>query len=137
MNINQSVTSSFQDFEINVKIKLAMLWTAIMFCYVYGDYIELHVPGVLAEAMQASTTQMEFFAVALLMCIPSLMIFFSLVLKPRLNRGLNILVPSAYIILLVALNLETAWIYYLFLTATEVILSLTTIWYAWNWPKNY
>lgn len=46
------------------------------------------------------------------MSIPSLMIFFTLVLKPSINRWLNIIIPVLYIILLVAVNLETTWIYY-------------------------
>ena len=81
-------------------------------------------------------TEIEFFAVALLMSIPSLMIFFTLVLKPSINRWLNIIIPVLYIILLIAVNLETTWIYYLYLTAIEILLSITTVWYAWNWPKT-
>ena len=33
-----------EDFKINVKIKLAVLWTSVMFCYIYEDYFELYVP---------------------------------------------------------------------------------------------
>jgi len=34
-----------EDFEVNVKIKLAALWTVATFCYLYGDYFELYTPG--------------------------------------------------------------------------------------------
>ena len=130
----------FKDFPINVKLIISSLWVAVMFCYVYGDYIQIYVPGILADAMEVSSAkegiQIEFFAVALLMSIPSLMIFLTLVLKPNINRWLNIIIPVLYIILLVAVNLETTWVYYLFLTAIEILLSITTVWYAWNWPKT-
>lgn len=139
MSSTNNSNSVFQDFPINVKLIISSLWVAVMFCYVYGDYIEIYVPGVLADAMEVTEAkegiEIEFFAVALLMSIPSLMIFFTLVLKPSINRWLNIIIPALYIILLIAINLETTWLYYLYLTAIEVLLSIITIWYAWNWPK--
>lgn len=138
-SIDQS-NSIFKDFPINVKLIISSLWVAVMFCYVYGDYIQIYVPGILADAMEVTTAkegiELEFFAIALLMSIPSLMIFLTLVLKPSINRCLNIIIPVLYIILLVAVNLETTWMYYLYLTAIEILISITTIWYAWNWPKT-
>ncbi len=140
MSSTNNTTSAFQDFPINVKLKISALWIAVMFCYVYGDYIEVYVPGVLAEAMEVTSNkagiQLEFFAVALLMSIPSVMIFFTLVLKPSINRWLNIIIPVLYIVLLIAVNLETTWVFYLYLTAIEVLLSIATVWYAWKWPKT-
>jgi nitrous oxidase accessory protein NosD len=80
MSSRSSTAQVFQDFQINVKLKISALWIAIMFCYVYGDYIEIYVPGVIADAMTVKSsieTQLEFFAVALLMAMPSVMIFFT------------------------------------------------------------
>jgi hypothetical protein len=138
-SVEQS-NSVYKDFPINVKLIISSLWVAVMFCYVYGDYIQIYVPGILSEAMKVTAAkegiEIEFFAVALLMSIPSLMIFLTLALKPSINRWLNIIIPVLYIILLVAVNLETTWIYYLYLTAIEILLSITTVWYAWNWPKT-
>jgi hypothetical protein len=140
MSSDNHSKSIFQDFPINVKLIISSLWIAVMFCYVYGDYIEIYVPGVLAEAMKVTSEkegiQLEFFAVALLMSIPSVMIFLTLVLKPSINRWLNIIIPTLYVALLVAVNLETTWDFYLYLTAIEILLSITTVWYAWNWPKT-
>lgn len=137
MNSTNSTAQVFEDFQINVKLKISALWIVVMFCYVYGDYIEIYVPGVIADAMTVKSsieTQLEFFAVALLMAIPSVMIFFSLVLKPKINRLLNIILPTVYILLLIAVNMAGGWIFYLFLTAIEIAISITTIWYAWKWP---
>lgn len=128
----------FEDTKINVKLKISALWVAIMFCYLYGDYIEIYVPGVLADAMQVTQAtvkvQIEFLAVAILMVIPSLMVFLSLVLAPAFNRWLNTIIPALYIFLLIFLNLETGWIFYLFLTVVEILISVATIFYAWKWP---
>lgn len=140
MSSANNSNSTFQDFPINVKLIISSLWVAVMFCYVYGDYIEVYVPGVLAEAIEVTQDkegiQLGFFAVALLMSIPSVMIFLTLVLKPTINRWLNIVIPTVYIALLVAVNLEATWVFYLYLTAIEILLSISTVWYAWNWPKT-
>ena len=37
--------NEYQDFKVNIKLKLSLLWTSVMFCYVYGDYFQLYVPG--------------------------------------------------------------------------------------------
>ena len=137
MSSTNSTAQVFEDFQINVKLKISALWIAVMFCYVYGDYIQIYVPGILAKAMEVKATtetQFQFFAVALLMAIPSVMIFFTLVVKPKINRWLNIILSTLYIIMLIATNLTETWMFYLFLTAIEVLISVAIVWYAWNWP---
>ena len=137
MSSINSTKKVFEDFQINVKLKISALWIAVMFCYVYGDYIEIYVPGVIADAMAVKSsieTQLEFFSVALLMAIPSVMIFFTLVVKPNVNRWLNIILAAFYIALLIAVNTEAGWWFYLFLTAIEILISVAIVWYAWNWP---
>lgn len=131
----------FEDFQVNIKLKISALWITIMFCYLYGDYIQLNVPEVLAQAMELKATaaniniQLQFLAIAVLMVIPSVMVFFTLVLKPEINRKLNITICALYIVLLIMTNLTETWAYYLFLTAVEILISATIIGYAWNWPK--
>ncbi|ARD44817.1 DUF6326 family protein [Colwellia sp. PAMC 21821] len=137
MSSIKSTKKVFEDFQINVKLKISALWIAVMFCYVYGDYIQIYVPGILAKAMEVQATietQSQFFAVALLIAIPSVMIFFTLVAKPKVNRWLNIILSTLYIIMLIATNLTETWVFYLFLTAIEILISVAIVWYAWNWP---
>lgn len=139
MSKNNSTAIAYDDFKINVKLKISALWIAVMFCYVYGDYIQIYVPGMMAKAMEVNATtetQLQFFAIAVLMVIPSVMIFFTLVLKPNFNRWLNIILSTLYIILLIGSNLTETWAFYLFLTAIEVLISVAIIWYAWKWPRS-
>ena len=142
MSSAKSTTSVFEDFKINVKLKISALWVAVMFCYLYGDYIQLYVPGILARAMELKTTasdtntQLEFVAVAIFMAIPSIMVFFSLVLKPKVNRWLNIILGIFFIFVNVVLNLTETWAHYLFLTVIEIAITMAIIWYAWKWPKT-
>lgn len=131
---------TLEDVQINVKLKISALWISVMFCYVYGDYIQIFVPGILTEALQVPVDkagiQWEYFAVALLMSIPSVMIFSTLVLRAKLNRWLNIAISTFFVVLLVVLNVETTWGFYLYLTVLEVALSIAIIWYAVTWPKS-
>lgn len=138
-NIAVNKAGVFEDFQINVKLKISALWIAVMFCYVYGDYIQIYVPGILAKAMEvkvAAETQWQFVAVAVLMAIPSVMVFLTLVLTPKMNRWLNIILSSAFIVMLIATNLTETWAFYLFLTAIEIVISMTIVWYAWQWPTT-
>ena len=137
MSSISSTAKVFEDFQINVKLKISALWIAVMFCYVYGDYIQVYVPGVIAKAIEVKATtetQLQFFAVALLMAMPSMMIFLTLVVKPRMNRWLNIILSMLYIVILIATNLTETWVFYIFLTAIEVLISVAIVWYAWKWP---
>jgi hypothetical protein len=54
MSSANNSNSIFQDFPINVKLIISSLWVAVMFCYVYSDYIEVYIPSVLAEAMEVA-----------------------------------------------------------------------------------
>lgn len=86
--------SNFKDYEINIKIKLAALWASVMLCYLYGDYFELYVPQKvegLLNGVNMLDSPLKLFAAAVLMAIPAVMISLSVILKPNLNRWLNII----------------------------------------------
>ena len=70
------------------------------------------------------------------MAIPGVMIFFTLVLRPIVNRWLYIILPVFYIAVLISVNLEETWSYYLFFTSIEIMLSIAVIWCACKWPKT-
>ena len=85
-------TDHLEDFKINVKFKLSALWTAVMFCYIYGDYFSLYVPKQIERFIKGETlldSPLKLFAAAILMAIPALMVFLSIALKPKISRGLN------------------------------------------------
>ena len=41
--------NSLVDIEINVKIKLALFWVALMFFYIYNDLLSMFKPGTVEE----------------------------------------------------------------------------------------
>jgi hypothetical protein len=141
VNTKENSSAAFQDLPVPVKLKLAALWTSMMFCYIYGDIFTLQEPGHI-EKLTAGTlwnggplTQGLLLSFAIGMAIPSLMVFLSLVLKPAVNRWANI-VLGCLVAVGPLLTLSGAWHYYIFLGVIEIVLSLLIVWYAWKWPRQ-
>jgi hypothetical protein len=129
------------DKEIDVKWKLSALWSSVMFCYVYGDYFGLYKPGALENMIAGQmgplgpTTQGVLVGTSVLMAIPSLMVFLSLALPTRVNRGINIGLGVFYTLIML-MTLPGAWAFYLVLGVIEIILTVLIVGYAWKWPRK-
>ncbi|MDX1351100.1 MAG: DUF6326 family protein [Putridiphycobacter sp.] len=131
-----------KDFKINLKIKLAVLWISTTFCYLYGDYFELYTPEKVESLISGDNvlnSPMALFIASLIMVIPPLMAVASILLKPKLNKWLNIAFGTVFTIMmmLIALGSLTPWYsFYVFLAIIEAILTALIVWNAFNWPKN-
>ncbi|RBQ04251.1 hypothetical protein DRW42_18800 [Pedobacter miscanthi] len=131
-----------KDFEINPKIKLSALWAAVTLCYLYGDYFELYVPHKVRGLISGNNllnSPSKLLAAAVLLAIPALMVFISIVLKPRLNRILNIFFGLMYsaIMILIACTSLTEWrAFYVFLAIVESIITILIVRYAFTWPRE-
>jgi hypothetical protein len=142
MRPDHSTTSQLENFKVPVKIKLAALWSSVMFCYIYGDYFSLYVPNEVQDFINGKTlldSPVKLFAASVLMVIPSLMIFLSIIMKPVLNKWLNILFGLIYtvIMFLIAISsLAPWWSFYVFLAVVEMGLTMSIVIYAWKWPKR-
>ena len=128
------------DFKVHVKLKLSAIWAALMFCYIYGDYFGLYVPGQLKGMLAGGgpigpVSQISLVVTSLLVTVPGIMIFLSLVLPPKANRWLNIVLGAFYIVVML-ITMPGAWSFYILLGVIEIALGVLTIWYAWNWPKQ-
>lgn len=134
--------NQLQDFKINVKIKLSALWAAVTLCYLYGDYFELYLPkkveGLISGANLLDSPA-KLFAASVLLAIPAVMVFLSILLKPSLSRWLNIVFGIFFtlIMLLIAVTSLTPWrTFYVFLAIVESIITSLIVWYAWRWPRQ-
>jgi hypothetical protein len=132
----------FVDLKVDVKIKLSSLWAAVTLCYLYGDYFELYVPKKVSGMISGESmldTPMKLFAASVLLAVPALMVFLSVVLKPAFNRWLNIILGIFYtaIMLLIAVISLTPWrTFYVFLAILESALTSLVIFYAFTWPRK-
>jgi Ca2+/H+ antiporter len=128
--------------KINIKIKLAALWTSVLFCYVYGDYFELYVPNKVDDLLKGNNildSPTTLLIASIVMAIPTLMIALSILLKPRINKLLNIIFGTLFTImmLLIAVNSLTSWYrFYVFFAILESFITMLIVWYAWKWPKE-
>jgi len=128
------------DFVINIKLKLASLWTSATLCYLYGDYFELYTPdkvNSLISGENVLNSPTSLFIASLIMVIPPLMITLSLMLKPEINKWLNIVFGSLFtlMMILIVIGSITPWYsFYVFLAIVEAILTAIIVWNAFKWP---
>jgi hypothetical protein len=131
---------ALEEVKINVKLKLSALWASVMFCYIYADYFGLYIPGALQHMLEGKmgplgpTTQGILLGTSAMMAIPSVMIFLSVVLKPTLNRWLNILFGLLYTAII--LITMWSWMFYILFGVIEVTLTVLIVWFAWKWPRQ-
>ena len=130
-----------QNEKVNVKIILSALWVAVMFIYVYADIKTLSQPEIpeqiISGIMAGMTISQSFlFAAAVLMSIPPIMIILTLILKPSINRWVNIIVSFLHILLIIITRFVPGkiWYYYIYYQSIEAIFHFLIIWYAWRWP---
>ena len=133
-----------EDRKVNVKAKLALLWVALMFFYIYNDLFSLWQPGHIAELVEGRLEGVQFtqtllFGAAVLMAFPSFMVLMSLTLKARANRFVNIVVGILHVLVLVGTQFvgegET-WFYWRFYELLEILFLALIIWTAWKWPTT-
>ena len=133
------MSAPLSDAPVPVRLKLAALWTSVMFCYVYGDFFSLFKPGRLA-AMQAgqtgvgATSQGMLLAFAVLMSVPALMVFLSLALKAAVCRWANLAAGTLFTLLMLAI-IPGTWAFYAYLGIVEAVLTALIVWLAWRWPR--
>lgn len=142
MNPNKKTARILEDVKINVKIKLAALWVALMFLYIYADIKAFFQTGIIeqiiageVEGIQITPTLL--WVTAILMSIPSVMVLLSLTLKPQANRWINIIVSIFHIGLAIRLMLMPgAWAYSYIYSIGQIVCLLLIVWSAWKWPKQ-
>jgi hypothetical protein len=129
----------FEPANVNVRMKISALWTAMLFVFAYVDIFSLYRPDFRADveagAIGGFTVNQSFLlGTTIYVVIPSLMVFGALVLRPRINRIANIALSSMYALTITA-GAIGEWNYYVLGSATEVALLAAIVYYAWTWPK--
>jgi hypothetical protein len=133
-----------EDRKVNVKVKLALLWVALMFLYLYNDIFSMYQPGHVADLIDGHMEGVQFtqtllIGAAVLMAIPSFMVLLTIILKARINRIVNIIVGIFHILVLLGTQFvgegET-WFYWRFYELLEALFLIVIIWTAWKWPTS-
>ncbi len=132
--------AGYAPLTVNVRVKISALWATMLFVFAYVDIFSMFRPDVRADIESGTVggfTIGEVFLVAttVYVIIPSLMVFAALVLRPRLNRVLNVALGVVYATTVVA-GAVGEWQYYLLGSAVEIALLAGIVYYAWTWPKS-
>ena len=132
--------TTFEPFNVNVRIKIAALWTSMLFVFASVDLFSLYRPDVRAdlEAGQIgefTVNQSFVLGTTVYAVVPSLMVFCVLILRPRVNRIANIALSVVYALTIIA-GAVGEWTYYVVGSAIEIALLAAIVYYAWTWPKE-
>jgi hypothetical protein len=139
--VSVTTTRQYRDTRVDVKLVLSALWIAMLFVFAYVDIFGFFRTDVLEAALDGKvatttfTVDQTFLTVTLVyLLVPILMVVLSLVLRPRVNRIVNIVVSLLYMISIVAAAIGEEWVYYILGSAVEVALLAAIVRYAWTWP---
>lgn len=140
MNFEKNTSNSMEDLKINVKIKLAALWTTLMFLYLYIDYFHLYMPGKINEILVGKAFIYDIspnflLSAFIFMSIPALMIILSLILPAKINRHLNIIIAFIYIPFTIYNLSGLTWIHMVIAVIIEVLLLFLIIYFSFKWPR--
>jgi hypothetical protein len=133
----------YQDTRIDVKLVLSALWIAMLIVFAYVDIFGFFRADILRAALDGKVATMgvtidQVFLVftTVYILIPTLMVVLSLVLRPRVNRIVNIVVALAYAVSIIAACMGETWAYYFLGGAIEVVLLVAIVRTAWTWPRT-
>jgi len=126
-------------FPVNVRVKISALWASMLFVFVYVDLFSLFRADVRADIEAGeiggfTIDQSFLLGTTAYVVIPALMVVGALVLRPRVNRVVNIALSVVYALTIVG-GAIGEWSYYVLGSAVEVALLAAVAYYAWTWPR--
>ena len=129
------------DARIDVRVVLSALWIAMLIVFAYVDifgFLRADVIDAARDGKVAATgvavDQVFLVLTTAYILIPTLMVVLTLVLRPQVNRIVNIVVALLYAVSVVASCIGEGWAYYLLGSAVEVVLLAAIVRTAWTWP---
>ena len=118
---------------MDTKIILSVTWVVVTLIYLYDDVLRI-CSGDLAKSMAGKNfNQAAWLGIAVLMLVPILMVFLTLVFPQPVSRWANIIVATFFFLFnMVGLPTYPS-LYDKFLLIVSMAFNIVTGWYAWNW----
>ena len=114
----------------DVNIILSILWVACMLCYLLGDVLRIFAGELTPGEIEGKKVgQIVWFGIAILMVIPIVMVFLSLILGFPANSIVNIVIASFFILFNLA-GIKGYKTFDVFLLTVSFVFNALTIYYA-------
>jgi hypothetical protein len=125
------------DARVGLRSRLAALWATLMFLYIYADFLSLYRNGEIdkirgGEMGPFDVSQAMLLVASVVVIVPALMIFLSLVLPASINRWTNITAGVVYTLVNISNGLGERWVYYWLFVILEIGITVLILWYAWK-----
>jgi len=137
----RTTAARYRDTQVDVKLVLSGLWITMLFVFAYVDIFGFYRADVLKAALDGQvaatgfTVDQTFLAYSLVyILLPALMVVLSLLLRPRVNRIVNIAVSLVYVVTVIGSAIGETWAYYLIGSVIEVLVLAAIARAAWKWP---
>jgi hypothetical protein len=138
MNTNSMSTKT------DTKILLILLWVFYSLNFMYADQLSHLEPGVLAGIMSGTVadgtveiTAGFLLGTAIMFEIPFLMIVLSWVLKAVVNRWVNMIAGTLFIVAQISsLSMGAPSLAYIFYSIVEIAALLLIVWLAARWRNS-
>ena len=123
----------------DIKIIISALWISRMLTGFLGDVLRFLEPGLLEQIIAGETGGMQLtndllLVSAIIMVLPIIMVFLTLILKDKLNRILNVVLAIFLFIFDLTGLFTYTFAYSVFLIIVGMVFCVLIIWYAWKWP---
>jgi hypothetical protein len=135
----RTADTGFEPSHVNVRIKISALWTAMLFVFAYVDIFGLYRADLRADIDAGqiggfTVNQSFLLGTTIYVLLPSLMVFAALVLRPGVNRLVNVALSVIYALTIIA-GAIGEWSYYVLGSVFEVVLLASIVYHAWTWPR--
>ncbi|PIB30701.1 hypothetical protein BFP77_03840 [Maribacter sp. 4U21] len=125
-----------------IKETLSILWIFLTVNYIFCDVFSLYLAETLKDLMSGKMGGIEFtqeflLLFSMIMEIPILMIVLSKLLKPRINKWLNIIVGLMLLIVqVVSLITGENYKHYIFFSIIEIVTLIIIIGISFTWKTG-
>ena len=138
--MTRSATQYGDSSRIDTRLRISALWIAVLMIFAYVDLFSLYRPDFRADLERGKVDAFDIdqtflFFTTFYIIVPSLMIYLTLVMRPPVNRVVNVVVAAAYALSVVG-SAVGEWNYFILGSVVEAILLALVIRHAWTWPRQ-
>jgi hypothetical protein len=118
---------------LDTRIILSGIWITVMLIYLLGDVLRVYSGDFARMSKGQPSSSTKWLGAAIIMLIPILMVFMSLVLPQPIGRPVNIIVALGFFLFILNDLRSYPSAYDKFLLVVSMVFNGLTVWYAWNW----